>query len=123
MTSRQQNGSSASAVGSCPTPVAAVTPTLAVSSGLLLDVTESEDEMESLASSSVPPIRPSRGQQLTTSSTPYGIQQSVQVTSPVPVDLEKLQSQVQQLTEIVQTRLSGGDGGHHDSNTSHTVHQ
>jgi len=129
MTSRRQvsgpqNDISASAVGSCPTPVAAVTPTLAVSSGLLLDVTESEDEMESLASSTVPPIRPSRGHQLTTSSTAYGIQQSVKVTSPVPVDLEKLQSQVQQLTEIVQTRLSGEDGGHHEKTaSSHTVYQ
>lgn len=77
------------------TPVAAVTPTLAVSSGLLNDVTESEDEMESLAQRPVAPGRTTLMAATVSHSSEVG---SAASGAQPSVDLIKLQCQVQQLT-------------------------
>ena len=108
MTSRQQGrGSVPPHSAAASTPVAAVTPTLAISSGLLNDVTESEDEMENALAASAGAPRPAASRSvarmaaglpaLSNTSSMAGAQHTT-TTPSSNVDLIKLQCQVQQLT-------------------------
>ena len=111
MTSRQRGrGSVPPHSAAASTPVAAVTPTLAISSGLLNDVTESEDEMENALAASAGAPRPAASRSAAwmaaglsggaaVSSNTSSMAATQHTTTPSSnVDLIKLQCQVQQLT-------------------------